>query len=145
MNHAAGEVIRVGTSGARIVRVTQKHIEYIDMAGQGQFIDLEECARTWGRWYDHGFFPVPGRWARWHAHSNELLPIPELFPGPPSQADIDAWNARCVGQRGGGYPLWWAELMNGRKTRFEFNTWEALWRQLQGPLMVTGWNTFDTE
>ena len=35
--------------------------------------------------------------------------------------------------------------MNERKTRFEFETWEALWRELQGPLMVAGWNTFDTE
>jgi hypothetical protein len=131
MNQTAGEVIRVRTSGARIVRVTHKRIEYIDMAGQDQFIDLEECARIWGRWHD--------------VHSHELLPIPEVFPGPPSQADIDAWNARCVGRRGGGYPLWWAELMNERKTRFEFETWEALWRELQGPLMVAGWNTFDTE
>ena len=96
MNQTAGELIRVGTSGARIVRVTQKRIEYIDMAGQDQFIDLEECARAWGRWHDvhsHEFFPVP-RWARWHdVHSHELLPIPELFPGPPSRADIDAGNA----------------------------------------------------
>lgn len=149
MNHTAGEVIRVGTSSARIVRLTRKYIEYIDMAGQDQFIDLEECARMWKRWHDvhsHEFFPVPGRWARWHdLHSHELLPTPELLPGPPSHADIDAWNARCVGQRGGGYPLWWAEFMNERKTRFEFGTWEALWRKLQGPLMVAGWNTFDTE
>ena len=49
MNQTAGEVVRIGASGARIVRVTQERIEYIDMAGQDQFIDLEECARIWGR------------------------------------------------------------------------------------------------
>jgi hypothetical protein len=151
MNQTAGEVVRIGASGARIVRVTQERIEYIDMAGPDQFIDLEECARSWGRWYDihsHEFFPVPGCRARvrWHeVRSHEFLPTLEVSPGPPSQTDIDAWNARCVGQRGGGDPLWRVEFMNKRKTRFEFETWEALWRELQGRLMVAGWNTFDTE
>ncbi len=122
------EVIRVGASGARIVRVSQKRIEYVDMAGQEQFIDLEECARNWTRWYDD--------------HSQEFLPAPGCVG---SQAETDAWNAHCVGRRGGAHPLWWVEFMDKQMTRFEFGTWEGLWRELQGPLMLAGWHTFDTE
>jgi hypothetical protein len=49
MSHeAAPEVHRIGPSGAHIVRVTQKRIEYTDAAGGGQFVDLEECARKLG-------------------------------------------------------------------------------------------------
>jgi hypothetical protein len=125
MSHeAAPEVHRIGPSGSHIVRITENHIEYTDAAGRGQLIDLEECARNWERWY--------------HDHRQEFLPLG-------SQAEIDAENAHTVGLRGGSYPLWWAEFMNERKTRFEFDTWEALWRKLQGPLMVAGWRTFDTE
>ena len=39
------ETIRIGVSGARIVAVTRQRIDYIDMAGKEQFIDLEESAR----------------------------------------------------------------------------------------------------
>src|SRR6266576_3408393 len=92
------ESIRVGASGARIVRISQKRIEYVDMGGQEQFIDLEECARNWKRWCDD--------------HPREFIPVPGG-----SQAEMDAWNAHCVGQRGGAYPLWWAEFMNERMIR----------------------------
>src|SRR5713101_4180262 len=61
MSHeAAPEVHRIGPSGAHIVRVTHKRIEYTDAAGRGQFVDLEECARNWVRWS--------------HDHSQEALP-----------------------------------------------------------------------
>ena len=120
------DVHRIESSGARIVRVTEKRIEYIDAAGRVQFVDLEECARSWVRWC--------------HNHRQEVLPL-----GGASQAEIDADNARTVGLRGGSYPLWWAEFINERKTRFEFGTWEDLWGKLQGPLMAAGWRTFDTE
>src|SRR5262245_8204046 len=43
------EIVRMGASGARIVAVTRQRIDYLDMAGREQFIDLEECARRWGR------------------------------------------------------------------------------------------------
>ncbi len=125
MSQTMPEVVQVGTPGVRIARITQKRIDYVDMAGQAQFIDLEECARNWVRWYND--------------HRHEFLPVPDA-----SQAEVDAENARCVGQRGGSHPLWWAEMMNERKTRFEFESWEALWRELQGPLMQAGWCTFDT-
>jgi hypothetical protein len=125
MAQTTSEVIRVSTAGARILGVTQERIEYIDMAGQGQVVDLKECARNYVRWYDE--------------HRREFLPLCGA-----SQVEIDAEVARCVGQRGGPNPLWWIELMNGRKTRFEFETWEASVMQLQGPLMVARWNTFDT-
>src|SRR5713101_803180 len=109
MSQTMPEVVQVGTPGVRIARITQKRIDYVDMAGQAQFIDLEECARNWVRWYND--------------HRHEFLPVPDA-----SQAEVDAENARCVGQRGGSHPLWWAEMMNERKTRFEFESWEALWR-----------------
>lgn len=126
MAQPTSEVIRVGTAAARIVSVTQERIEYIDMAGQGQVIDLKECARNYVQWYDE--------------HRREFIPL-----GGASQAAIDAEVAHCVGERGGPNPLWWIGLMNQRKTRFEFETWEASVQQLQGPLMGAGWNTFDTE
>lgn len=123
-HEAAPEVHRVGSSGSHIVAVTEKRIEYTDATGRGQFVDLQECAKNWQGWYND--------------HRQEFLPLG-------SQVEIDAENARTVGLRGGSYPVWWAEFMNERKTRFEFGTWEALWRELQGPLMVAGWRTFDSE
>ena len=33
----------------RIVGVSREHIDYIDAAGEERFIDLDECARNWGR------------------------------------------------------------------------------------------------
>jgi hypothetical protein len=127
MSHeAAPEVHRIGSSDARIVRVTDQRIEYTDAAGRRQFVDLEECARCWVRWC--------------HDHRQEFLPL-----GGASQAEIDAENARTVGLRGGGFPLWWTEFMNERKTRFEFESWEACRRELLGPLIAAGWRTFDAE
>ncbi len=127
MSHeAAPEVHRIGVSGARIVCVTHQRIEYTDAAGRRHFVDLENCARCWVRWC--------------HDHRREFLSL-----GGASQAEIDAENACTVGLRGGGYPIWWAEFMNERKTRFEFGTWEARCKELQGPLIAAGWRTFDTE
>lgn len=125
MSPTTPEVVRVGASGARILSVTKERVGYIDMAGQEQSIDLKECAGNWTRWHDN--------------HRQDFHAVPGA-----SQADVDAENARCVGQRGGSHPLWWAEFMNERKTRFEFGSWEALWQELYGPLMVAGWSTFDT-
>ena len=95
------------------------------MVGRRQFVDLEKCARCWVRWSDD--------------HSQQFLTL-----GDASQAEIDEENACTVGLRGGGPPFW-IEFMNERKTRFEFETWEALYRALQGPLLASGWRTFDTE
>jgi hypothetical protein len=122
MNRPQREVVRVGASGARIVAVTRQRIDYIDMAGQEQFIDLEECASRWGRWHDD--------------RSQEFLPMPGA-----TEQGIAAWNARCVGQRG----FQWAEFMNERNTRFEFATYEALYTELLDPLRQAGWHTFDTD
>jgi hypothetical protein len=125
MNHPQREIVRIGVSGARIVAVARQRIDYIDMAGQEQFIDLEKCASSWGRWHDD--------------RSQEFLPL----PGATGQG-IAAWNARCVGQRGALDSPPWAEFMNERNTRFEFATYEALYTELLGPLMQAGWHTFDT-
>jgi hypothetical protein len=120
-----GEVIPVGASDTRIVRVTPDRIEYIDLAGQEKVIDLDECARNWLQYCKD--------------HSRDFI----LMPGA-TQESVAAWNARCVGRRGGGGTLYWVELMNERKTRFEFETWEAR-VHLLAPLMAAGWHTFDNE
>ena len=122
---AAPEVIRIGAFGGRIVSITQQRIEYIDMAGEVQFVDLDECAKNWGRSYDD--------------HSHEF----SLLPGA-SEQSVAEWNVHCVGQRGALDDPPWAEFTNARKTRFEFESHEALYAELLGPLMKAGWHTFDT-
>jgi hypothetical protein len=126
MNHRQREIVRIGISGARIVAVTRQRIDYIDMAGQKQFIDLEECVRSWGRWHDD--------------RRQEFLPLPGA-----TEQGIASWNARCVGRRGALDNPPWAEFMNERNTRFEFATYEALYTELLGSLMQAGWHTFDTD
>src|SRR5262245_20904353 len=87
------EIVQIGVSGARIVAVTHQRIDYIDMAGQEQFIDLEECAGSWGRLRD--------------AQSQSFLPLPGA-----TEEGIAEWNARCVGQRDLSDSPPWAEFMN---------------------------------
>jgi hypothetical protein len=59
---------------------------------------------------------------------------------------VDAWwNARCVGQRGALDNPPWIELMNERKTRFEFASRETFYRELLDPFRQAGWHTFDTD
>jgi hypothetical protein len=126
MSEESVEVVRVGDSCACILRVTQKHIEYVGMTGQKYSIDLEECARNWMRWHDD--------------HAHEFISVSSS-----SQADVDAWNARCVGERSALDEPHWVEFTNDRRTRFEFRTYEALYEDLLGPLMRNGWHTFDTD
>jgi hypothetical protein len=100
-------------------------IEYIGMTGQECSIDLEECAKNWVQWHynhEHEFISLPGH----------------------SQEEIDDWNARCVGERGALDQPPWVKLMNDRNTLFEFRSYEALYGELLGPLMQSGWHTFDT-
>jgi hypothetical protein len=126
MDHPNREVVQVGASGARIVAVTHQRIDYFDMAGQARSIDLEECARSWGRWHDE--------------HRREFLPLPGS-----SEQGIAAWNARCVGERGALDNPPWAEFRNERATRFVFETRDALYLELLTPLRKAGWHTFDTD
>src|SRR5580658_6855956 len=91
-----GEVIPVGASEDRIVRVTPDRIEYIDLAGQDQVIDLDECATNWVQY--------------WKDQSTDFIFMPRA-----TQESVDAWNARCVGRRGREGTLYWVELMNERK------------------------------
>ena len=123
---ATPEVIRVGAFGARIISVASQRLDYIDMAGQEQSIDLEECAKNWAGWS--------------RDHRQEFV----LFPGT-SEKSSARWNARCVGERGALDDPPWAAFMNERKTCFEFETYEALDEELLGPLMQAGWHTFDTD
>jgi hypothetical protein len=63
MSDTPREVVRVGSCGARIVRVGRQRIDYVDAAGQERFVDLEGCASRWGQY--HGshrreFLPLPG-------------------------------------------------------------------------------------
>jgi hypothetical protein len=123
--YAAGEVIRVGIEGARILQVGPKLLEYIDQAGQRWFIDLEESARNWPRSCDQQ--------RAWY------MPF-----GPPTQEEEEwysAQNVGCVGMRG----LRWVEFMNEQKTRFEFPTYEDRCRQLINQLFEFGWHTFDMD
>jgi hypothetical protein len=124
MNHPQREIVRIGASAGRIVTVTPRRIHYIDVAGQEQVIDLETCARSWGRWHD--------------AHSREFLPLPGA-----TEQSIRAWNARCVGQRDLSAEPPWVAFLNERNTRFEFETYEAVYLELLGPLEKAGWHTFD--
>jgi hypothetical protein len=119
------EIVSIGVSGARIVGATRERIDYIDAAGEKRFIDLEECVRSWGR----------GR-----AQSSGFLPL----PGSTAQSTA-AWHTRCVGQRGALDNPPWAQFMNERRTRFEFTSYEALYKELLDPLKRAGWHTFDTD
>src|SRR5262249_37354648 len=103
---------------------THQRIDYFDMAGQEQFIDLEECAGSWGRLRD--------------AQSQSFLPLPGA-----TEEGIAEWNARCIGQRDLSDSPPWAEFTNDRNTRFEFATYEAASTELPGPLRQAGWHTFD--
>ena len=49
MGDPTSEVVSIGVSSARIVGVSRERIDYIDSAGEERFIDLDECARNWGR------------------------------------------------------------------------------------------------
>jgi hypothetical protein len=40
MNQPEHDIVRIGISGARIMSVSHQRIDYIDMAGHEQFIDL---------------------------------------------------------------------------------------------------------
>jgi hypothetical protein len=119
------EIVSIGVSGARIVGVTRERIDYIDAAGAELFIDLEECARSWerSRAQSSGFVTLPG----WTAQS------------------AAAWHTRCVGERGADDNPPWAQFMNERRTRFEFASYEALYKELLDPLKRAGWQTFDTD
>ena len=114
MNDPEREIVRIGVSEARIVGVTRERIDYIDEAGQEQFIDLEECAGVGGE-----------------ARSNRA-----------KRARLE--RTVCVGQRGALDNPPWAEFMNERKTHFEFATYEDLYGELLTPLRQAGWHTFDT-
>jgi hypothetical protein len=126
MNQESKELVRVGDGNARILRVTPALIDYTDIAGQARLIDLRECAGNWRRFHDanrHDFIIVPGS----------------------SEAEADARNSRCVGERGALDDPPWVEFMNDRRTRFEFQTYEAVYGELLGPLAKNGWETFDTD
>ena len=124
MDRLTPEVTRIGVSGARIVRVTHEIIEYIDQTGREQFVDLEQCARNW---------------VQWKRENKESF----LIVVPSSQAEIDAWDARTVGSRNTFDDPPWAEFINERSARFEFETEEALYAELLRPLGRFGWVTFD--
>jgi hypothetical protein len=119
------EMVSIGASGARIVGVTRKRIDYIDAAGEERFIDLQECVRSWGRWraQSSGFQTLPG----WTAES------------------AAAWDTSCVCQRGAVDNRPWAQFMNERNTRLEFTSYAALYKELLDPLKRAGWHTFDTD
>lgn len=122
---AESELVRIGVSDARIVSVSRERIEYVDKAGESRFIDLIACATAWAR-------------AR-SSNSAHFVPL----PGATEQSAI-AWNSRCVGLRGALDNPCWVSFMNERRTRFEFESYDALYREVLAPLRKVGWRTFDT-
>jgi len=118
------QLIQVGASGACII-VGPQRIEYVNMGGQEQFIELKECFSNWVRWFDD--------------HRDEFVVVSDA-----SEAVISAENTRCVGLRG-GYGPFWVEFMNEQKTRFEFDSYVARAKELLGPLRDAGWDTWDAE
>jgi hypothetical protein len=125
MYQESTEVVRIAPAQSRILRITQKHVEYISLTGPQHFIDLQECAKNWVRWHNE--------------REREFIAL-----SGSSRADIDLWNARCVGTRGASDQPPWVQFMNDRNTRFEFRSYEAVYQELLGPLMQNGWHTFDT-
>lgn len=120
---AAPEIVRIGMARAGVTSVSQRRVEYLDEAGQERFIDLEQCARNWVRYY--------------HEHEQDFVWVD-------SAESAATWNSRCVGQRGALDDPPWVEFMNERRTRFEFASCEAI-SALLGPLSKAGWHTFDTD
>jgi len=105
------------------LRVTHEIIEYIDPTGREQFVDLEECARNWVKQHKE--------------HKRVFLKVV-----PSSKADTDASDAQRVGTRGAPDDPPIIEFMNERRTRFEFETEEALCAELLRRLGDAGWFTF---
>ena len=120
------EVIRINAGGSRIISVIQRQIEYVGLAGEPCTIDMKGCARNWARWRSD--------------HSDDFITVTDS-----SQAEIDDWNARCVGTRGALDDPPWVQFTNQRHTRFEFDSYEAIYRELLTPLSRYGWQTFDMD
>lgn len=120
------ELIRIGAGAARIVSISQLQIEYIGSTGQRCIIDLQECARNWAQWHSD--------------HNDEFIAVTDDSP-----ADIDGWNAHCVGTRGALDDPPWVQFMNQRHTRFEFGSYEAIYQEVLTPISRYGWHTFDTD
>ena len=116
------EVIRIGAGASRIISITRQRIGYLGLAGDPRAIDLEECARSYVRWHSD--------------HSDEFVAL-----GDP--AEVDAWNAHCVGTRDLSDVPPWVQFMNECQTRFEFDSSEDAYLHLLGPISHHGWHTFD--
>lgn len=41
------DVVKIGSAGARIVRITAERLDYIDMAGRSRSLDLRLCHQNW--------------------------------------------------------------------------------------------------
>lgn len=119
------EIVSIGANGVQIVDVTQHRITYVDLKGEEQFVDLEECARNWMQKRDDT--------------EAEFLRLSD-----DSDRDVASWNSCCVGQRGATDDPPWVEFMNERRTRFEFESYQSIYKELLGPLANAGWHTFDT-
>ena len=119
------KTVRVGAGLARIVSVTPEQLRYCDADGSAHDIDLQQCAAQWVRWREE--------------HAGEFV----LFPGVDAEGSR-AWNAGCVGERGACDDPPWVELRSEPRTRFEFESYDAVYAELLGPLGQAGWHTFDT-
>jgi hypothetical protein len=119
VNQVAPEIVRIGVANARIKRVTQQRVKYLDEAGQECFVDLEECARNWVQ-----------------LHNKDDVDLVRMT----SQSWFDHFDSSFVGQRGLLDDPPWVEFMNKRRTRFEFAS-EKEARPLLRRLRAHVWRT----
>lgn len=119
------DVIRVWAGSARILRVTEKQLDYVDESGREQSVDLEKCAINWCRYWDE--------------KRSEFV---SLDPNT-SDEDADRWGASCVGTRDICATTPWVMFMNERCTLFKFKTRDQAYAELLRPLHQAGWHTFD--
>src|SRR5262245_48174670 len=101
---APRETFAVHSGSAKIVRVTAWEIEFTDASGAKHFVSLRECASNW-----------------------------PLYHGGFQNKEARGGN-RCVGERGALDDPPWVQFVNERMFRFEFESYDALYRDLLDPL-----------
>ena len=128
-NFKSVECVRIGTGPARITRVTDQKVEYIDESSRELFVDLQECERIAGRLEIAGLFPP-----------SDDLDWASVADGISSSSEQTVPAGGCVGLRGALDDPPWFQFLNRRRTQFEFKDREALDAELLTPM---GRMTFD--
>jgi hypothetical protein len=125
------ERVRFGEGIAKITRISEAAVDYLDEAGRAFSVDLSECTRTWTCLTLGGAFP-PGDDDDWSKFADD-------------HADLiksDVWRG-VIGLRGVIDDPPWCQFLNRRRTQFEFRSREIIENDLLQPLARYGWQTFD--